>query len=229
MRRNYISPEFDYVPVYGTLNMEEESSFFGSKMLEITDSVFIGNENLIYYQNINNEQLDLEKEDDFPPIIYNTLDDKKTNHRLALDDSQTDAEKNSFAKWILTINLKTLLRNYIFATLKKYRTFEGVSNEMAVNQNVDYAIKDYIERNVLNRYKFSRVDLYILPVDLLTIAGLKYGNTWDSVIEQDKYKFTKFSTITDPKSIDVKLYFSQELSASQYAFRYYFNLYFEKL
>ena len=106
MRRNYISPEFDYVPVYGTLNMEEESSFFGSKMLEITDSIIIGNDNLIYYQNINNEQLDLEKEDDFPPIIFNTLNDKKINHSLVLDDSQTDAERNSFAKWILTINLR---------------------------------------------------------------------------------------------------------------------------
>jgi hypothetical protein len=229
MRRNYISPEFDYVPVYGTLNMEEESSFFGSKMLEITDSIIIGNDNLIYYQNINNEQLDLEREDDFPPIVFNTLNDKKINHRLVLDDSQTDVERNSFAKWILTIDLRVLLRNYIFATLKKYRTFEGVSNIMAANQNVDFAMKDYIERNVLNRYRLSKIDLYLAPVDLLTIAGLKYGNIWDSVIEQEKYKFTKFSTITDERLIDVKLYFSQELSASQYAFRYYFNLNFEKL
>ena len=56
MRRNYISPEFNYVPVYGTLNMEEESSYFGSKMLEIEDSINIGNESVVYYQNQNNEQ-----------------------------------------------------------------------------------------------------------------------------------------------------------------------------
>ena len=59
MRRNYISPEYDYVKVYGTYNMTEQSSFFGSKMLKIDDSVSLDNQNLIYYQNINDEQIKL--------------------------------------------------------------------------------------------------------------------------------------------------------------------------
>jgi hypothetical protein len=51
MRRSYISPEFDHNDVYGTFNMIEESNFFGSKMLEIEDSIYIDVQNLIYYQN----------------------------------------------------------------------------------------------------------------------------------------------------------------------------------
>lgn len=229
MVRNYISPEFKYEPVFGTFNMEEESSFFGSKMLEIEDLISISKESIVYYQNQNNEQLDLEKEYDFQPNLYETTTDKKNNHTLILDEFQTDTEKNNYAKWIMTINLKQLLRNYLFATLKKYRTFEGISNSMTFNQNVDFAIKDYIERNVLNRYNFTGVELFIVPVDLLTVGSLKYQNVWDTTIAFDQYKFNKFSTVTDFNLNDVKLFFSQNFSASQYAFRYYFNLKFEKL
>ena len=229
MTRSYISPEFKYPPVFGTLNMEEESSFFGSKMLEIEDYITIGDESIVYYQNQNNEQLDLEKEYDFTPALYNTVNDKKTNHTLVLDEFQTQLERNNYAKWIMTINIRTLLRNYIFALLKKYRTFDGIFNEMTINKNVDFSIKEYIERNVINRYKFTGVDLYIVPVDLLTIGSLKYENIWDKEIGQEEYKFTKFSTVTDFKFEDVQLFFSQNFSATQYTFRYYFNLKFEKL
>jgi len=229
MRRTYISPEFKYVSVFGTFNMEEESSYFGSKMLEIEDTISIANESIIYYQNEKSEQLDLEKEYDFTPIVYNSVADKKTYHQINLDEFQTELERNNYAKWNMTINIRTLLRNYLFATLKKYRTFETISNDMTVNQNVDFSIKEYIERNVINRYKFDGIDLYIVPVDLLTIGSLKYQNIWDETIANEEYKFTKFSTVTDFKFEDVQVFFSQNFSASQYAFRYYYNLKFSKL
>ena len=229
MRRNYISPEFNYVPVYGTLNMEEESSYFGSKMLEIEDSIIIGDESVVYYQNQNNEQLDLEMEYDFPPILYNTVTDKQSNHTISLDEFQTTIEKNNYAKWTMTIKMRNLLRNYIFALLKKNRTFDGIRNDMTYNQNVDFSIKEYIERNVINRYKFSGIDFYIVPVDLLTINSLKYQNIWDRDIAKEEYIFTKFSTVTDFKFEDIQVFFSQNFSASQYAFRYYFNIKFDKL
>jgi hypothetical protein len=148
---------------------------------------------------------------------------------LVLDEFQTQVEKNNYAKWNMVINIRSLLRNYIFATLKKYRTFEGVKNDMTSNQNVDFGIKEYIERNVINRYKFIGVDLYIVPIDLLTIGSLKYQNIWDTQIAQEQYKFTKFSTVTDFKFEDVQIFFTQNFSANQYAFRYYYNLKFEKL
>jgi hypothetical protein len=229
MRRTFISPEFKYVSVYGTLNMEEESSFFGSKMLEIEDLITIGNESILFYQNEKGEQIDFEKEYDAPPIIYNSNADKQKLHTLVLDEFQTQIEKNNYTKWKLTISIRSLLKNYLFATLKKYRTFEGVSNEMTYNRNVDFSINEYIQRNVINRYKFTGVDLYLVPVDLLTIGSLKYQNIWDREISQDQYKFTKFSTVTDFKFEDIQIFFAQNFSASQYAFRYYFNLKFEKL
>lgn len=230
MRRTYISPEFNYVPVYGTFNMLEQSSFFGSKMLEIADNIEIKNENIIYYQNAQNEQINLNVESALPQIIYDTVADKSSNHTLMLDEAQSEAQKDGFARWIIDIDIKSVLRNYIFASLKKFRTFEGVQNLMVVNKNVNSSILSYIDNNVLNRYKFSKVELYYKPIDLLTTASLKYNNKFDVNIEIfPNSLFTKFQTETDGENESVRVTFYQDKPASQFSFNYYFNLYFEKL
>lgn len=233
MRRTYISPEFQYQKVYGTFNMMEHSSFFGSKMLEIDDNISIANDNIIYYQLENGEQLDSASEQrltpPLSPVVYNTIVDKGNNHKLMIDDSQSESDKDGKARWILDIQLQSILRNYIFASMKKYRTFEGVTNNMTVNNSVDAAIKEYIDKNVLNRYKFTKVELFLQSVDLLTVGGLKYKNTYDSTIESTSTIYTKFQSETDANDLDIRLTFYQDKPATQYAFNYYFNLYFEKL
>lgn len=230
MRRNYISPEFNYVNTYGTFNMIEQSSFFGSKMLEIADKIEINNESVIYYQQVNGEQISLNIELNLPQIVYDTVSDKELNHTLTLDETQSESQKNANAKWILDIKIKNVLRNYIFANLKKYRTFEGVQNLMVVNKNVDSAILSYIDNNILNRYKFSKVELYYKSVDLLTSSSLKYNNKYDVNIELfPNSLFTKFQTETDSNGLDIRVIFFQDKPAAQYSFNYYFNLYFEKL
>lgn len=230
MRRNYISPEFNYSTVYGTFNMLEQSSFFGSKMLEIADSIEIKNENIIYYQQSNGEQLSLSTESALPQIVYDTVQDKGTNHTLILDEAQSESQKEGNARWILDISLRSVLRNYIFANLKKFRTFEGVQNLMTVDKNTNSAILSYIDNNILNRYKFSKIELYYKPIDILTSGGLKYNNKYDVNIELfPNTIISKIQTITDPDDIDVRVIFYQDKPASQYSFNYYFNLYFEKL
>lgn len=230
MRRTYISPEFDYVPVYGTFNMNEQSSFFGSKMLEISDSIEIKNENIIYFQNAKGEQIDETTESTLPQVVYDAVSDKGKNHTIKLDESQTESQKNGNAKWIIEINLKNVLKNFIFANLKKYRTFEGVQNLMVTDKNVNAAILKYIDNNVLDRYKFTKVEFFYKSVDLLSVGGLKYKNIYDENIELvPNSVFTKVETETDPQYTDVRVSFYQDKPASQYSFKYYFNLYFEKL
>ena len=70
MRRSYISPEYQNRAVYGTLNMVEESTFFGAKMLEVEDSISIDNQDIIYYQRSNGEQLDISTETSLDSYIY---------------------------------------------------------------------------------------------------------------------------------------------------------------
>lgn len=229
MRKNYISPEFKYNNVYGTFNMKEESSFFGSKMLEIEDSISISDINLIYYQRGDKSQIDLSSENIIRPIVYNVSTDKLNNHTIKIDEAQTEYDLNNNTKWIVDINVTDILVNYLFATLKQARTFEGVENSMTIYNDVDFAIKEYIKTNVLNRYKFSKIELYLKYNDLRNQNILRYKNNWNQNAMKDGSILKKIQTETAYDYSTIKLKFSQEQPSSKYTFDYYFNLFFDKI
>jgi hypothetical protein len=231
MRRSYISPEFEYNRVFGTLNMKEESSFFGSKMLEIEDSLELHNQGIVYFQNLLNEQLDLDVEKTSNPIIYLVSDDKKANHTLILDDSQNDFQKNGLTKYIITIDLKAILENYLFAILKQYRTFEGVRNSMCSTKDVNFSIRNYITKNVVDRYKFDRIELYVRYLDLRDQNLRRYSNVWvsDESISVKEYLNSKIQTDTEFDFSSIRVLFNQEKSSQEYNFEYYFKLFWVKL
>jgi len=166
MRRSYISPEYNNVPVYGTFNMVEESNFFAAKMLEVEDTIYISSQNIIYYQRSTGEQVDLAIESSLPTQVYSASDNMKSHQRLTLDESQLNSQKESNTKWILDIDLRDILSDYLFAIMKRYRTFEGITNPITKTNDVNTAIREYIANNVTNRYKLSRLDLYVSYTDL---------------------------------------------------------------
>lgn len=229
MRRTYISPEYKYNKVYGTYNMLEQSSFFGSKMLEIEDSINISNQSILYYQTANREQLDISVENSLPSIVYNASDGKLKNHTLLKDDSQTSYELEKNTKWILDINLNAVLTDYLFSTLKQYRTFEGVKNIMTTYNDVDFAIKEYIKNNVINRYKLKNIELYVKYRDIHNQNVLRYQNTWNPTVNQTDNILKKIQTDTAYDYSTMKVLFSQEQPSDKYSFEYFFDLIFEKI
>jgi hypothetical protein len=229
MRRSYISPEYQTKAVYGTLNMLEESTFFGAKMLEIEDSITIDTLDIIYYQNQNGEQLDLSIESSFASIVYSSSLDKEKNHTLVLDPSQPKFQLDNNTRWILTIDLKTIITDYLLATLKKFRTFEGIKNDMNIYANTDTAIKSYINYNILNRYRYKSIQLYVNYVDLRNQNTLRYKNTWDKNSINTSNLLTKLQTETEFDESSIKVTFNQEKPSSTYRFDYYFNILFEKI
>lgn len=228
MRRTYISPEYFNNNVYGTFNMVEESNFFGAKMLEIEDNIAIENQDIIYYQKLNNEQIDFSIESSLESYVYSSSIDKFNNHKLMIDDSQPKYQLENNTRWIMDINLKSILSNYLFATLKRYRTFEGVKNEMNRYNDVDVAIKNYISFNVINRYRYKSIDLYINYKDMREQSLLRYKNTWN-LNTPISTKFIKIQTESSFDDSSVRLLFNQEKTSSTYNFEYYFNIFFEKL
>jgi len=229
MRRSYISPEYNNIPIYGTFNMIEESNFFAAKMLEVEDSIYISNQNIIYYQKSTGEQVDLAIESSLPTQVYSASDNMKSHQRLTLDETQLNYQKESNTKWILDIDLRDILSDYLFAIMKRYRTFEGITNPITKTNDVNTAIKEYISNNVANRYKLSRLDLYVSYTDLRSQNVLRYKNTW-------KYTIASDSNLLKKKQVDVafdestlKVLFTQEKPSSEYNFDYYFNILFEKI
>lgn len=229
MRRNYISPEYQTKSVQGTLNMLEESTFFGAKMLEIEDSISIDNLDIIYYQTLTGEQLDYSIESSLDSYIYSSSLDKKNNHTLVIDPTQPKYQLDNNTKWILTIDLNSIFTNYLFSTLKKYRTFEGIKNDMNIYSNVDTAIRSYINLNILNRYKYKGIKLYIKYEDLRNQTSLKYNNIWSNIIIDTNNIMTKTQTESEFDDSSVRVTFNQEKPSSVYRFDYYFNILFEKI
>ena len=229
MRRTYISPEYKKTETYGTFNMVEESNFFGSKMLEVEDSINIESQSIIYYQRSNGEQTDLSVESSLESIVYSSSVNKQNNHTLVLDETQSSFQKDNNTTWVLNIELQTILSDFLFATLKRYRTFEGMKTQMTKTYDVDSSIREYINVNVLNRYKFKSLDLYINFKDLRNQNVLRYKNTWSQLAYKPENKFSKYQkdlTFDDSK---LKIIFNQDKSSKDYTFEYYFNILFEKV
>ena len=229
MRRSYISPEYIESPVYGTFNMIEESNFFGAKMLEVEDNINISNQNIIYYQKSTGEQIDISIESSLPSQVYSASDNMKSRQSIIIDPTQLGYQKDGNTKWVLTVDLKNILIDYLFAIMKRYRTFEGISNNLTRTNDVNTAVRQYISSNVLNRYKFSKLDLYISYKDLMQQNTLRYKNTWNSNAVSDSNLLKKAQKDLAFDESELKVYFSQERLSSQYNFDYYFNILFEKI
>jgi len=227
MRRTYISPEYNNNLVSGTLNMFEESTFFGSKMLEIEDILLMDTMDIIWYQKNNKEQLDLSVESALDSYFYSPVDDKLSKSELYMDKKQSEYQKLRNTRWVLDINLQEMLENYLFSTLKKYRTFEGVRNNDTVGNDVDLSIKNYITNNILNHYRFDRIDFYIAYRDIDGTSIKKYNNNWNPYLPKEAI-YNKYETKKSSDDSNIKIYFDQK-SSSLYIFDYFFNVFYEKI
>jgi len=224
-----MSPEYSNTQIYGTFNMVEESNFFAAKMLEVEDSIYVSNQNIIYYQKSTGEQIDLAIETSLPTQVYSASDNMKSHQKLTLDDAQLDYQKESNTKWVLNIDLRDILSDYLFAVMKRYRTFEGISNPLTRTNDVNTAIREYISNNVTNRYKLSRLDLYVSYTDLRSQNVLRYKNNWKSTISLDSNLLKKKQMDVAFDESTLKVLFTQEKPSSQYNFDYSFNILFEKI
>jgi len=231
MRLTHISPEFIYKKVYGTYAMKEKKSFFSSKLIKFDSNISILNENLVYYESANHEQTNLNAEVLLGPVIYDTTNDKYINSSLELNKSQTDTQLNTNTSWMLTINYGTILQNYLFATLKKWRTFEGVANNTTLNNDIDYAINEYIKDNLLALYDLSKIELFISYNNILTNNPplLVRNNTFDVNVANNSNQLTKFNSNINKDTLADVITFSQEKTSKEYNFNYYYNLYFTKI
>ena len=198
-------------------------------MLEIEDSIIISNQEIIYYQNENGEQIDYSIESSLQSYNYSAITDKQVNHTLVIDNTQPLYQKNENTRWILTLDLEKIITNYIFANLKKYRTFEGVKKDMTIYDDVNVAISNYINFNVYNRYKVETIDLYVTYNSLRNQNILKFKNTWNRNVESSENKLTRVQTEYFSNNSKVRLIFNQEKPSKEFSYNYFFNVNLTKL
>jgi hypothetical protein len=228
MRRNSISPEYKYIPINGTYNMTEKRSFFGSKMMDIEDSIVLDNSDIVYYQQLNGEQIDLTQELNLTSMIYSVSVDKENNHTFELDPSQSSEDKNGKTKWVTEINIKNVLRNLIYSKIKSNRTFEGVLNKNTDPKSVNESIYNYIDNNIIDRYQYNRVEFFVKYISLDDNNTQRFKTNFNYRIESKDNIFTDIRSIFTTDESNVRIFFTQEKDSKEYTFDYYFNIYFDK-
>jgi hypothetical protein len=226
MRRTYISPEFNETPVNGTFNAQEQSNFFSSALIKIQNELSIDNIDIVWYESITGEQLQLLVEATGDPIFYSPSDDKLKNHKLYKDQNQSNSQKNSNTKWIIEVSAIEILKNYLFSTLKKSRTIEGLRNSATIYNDVDLFLKEYIEKNILDKYAFSQTVLYFREKEIIRDQTLKSENNWNTSIREQSNILKNVETVIDREKLFI--IFNQR-DINKYSFDYYYDLKFKRI
>jgi hypothetical protein len=103
---------------------------------------------------------------------------------------------------------------------------------MTSQKSVDTSIREYIDKNVFNRYRFDSVKLYIKYNDLRRQIALRYKNNWTSNVNQiynEQNRLKKIETQTSFDYTNLKINFGQEKTSELYNFDYYFTTLWKKI
>jgi hypothetical protein len=223
MKKTYISSDFLKKEINGVNTIKEKSNFFSSIIIDIPDNIDISDNDIIWYENYNNEQIDLDSELNIEPVYYSTSNDKKQNHILKINENQPKSQLEFNTLWDLEIFSTKILFNHIYSLIKQNRTFEGLINQKFDSLDIDIFIEKYIIVNILPKYKLSKVNLFIKHVDIKN--NLKYKNIWNSNIENE-FIYNKYTL--NNKTNSIELTFSQNNSGS-FIFEYYYSLFYERI
>lgn len=250
MKEDLILKRFKKELVNGTFNLLEEETFFGSKIMELEDEIIIDDKSVQYFQYFFNADVGdttgqtLAKNNGYQYSqlnklveTFNLLDvvDLKYNNHTISKATQTTRDEKYNTKWVIDVNIRNILKEYIFAKIKERRTFKSISYDKFLSRDINNSIYEYIELNLLDRYSFNYIDFYVRYVDI------KHNIIWsDLKLKQFDPQFR--SDIGLPEYVDhnvnveianfidpianLKINYFQ---TKPYKFDYYFNIYFKKI
>lgn len=238
MKSDLIITRFKTEPIIGTKDSRDVKTFFGSKMVSIEDIINIDDSEIQY-----SEVLDSQFEENngyqyyydynFEEKIYliNLSDIKNDNHTISIiQQPRVDIDNNT--QWRIDIDWKSILSDYIFYNLKKRRTFKSIKYTDVLSENINFYIREYIDQNLINRYEFSEIKLYVKYYDLqegdeFTDPNLLFSPEFEYDLRKEIYNVGNINANVIDNTIRVN-YKQIEPSTSK-KFNYYFDLVFRKI
>ncbi len=242
MKNDLMIKKFRKEFIRGTMNMMEIRSFFGSKLMDIEDTIVVDNSSIQYTQltDVNNygyQYMDPMLASTEENFIVNLTDIKGQYHTIKpLNQNIYDLQYNT--KWYITIDTRNILRDYLFLRIKEARSFKSVKSADTLKGDVNLAIYEYIDYNIIDRYQFENIYLYVKYENLVSDskvvknATIQYSPVFnDDIIDESTlvkdYNLKKSDALENLKPIIIL--YSQTKKSSEYRFDYYFNIYFEKI
>jgi len=254
MKETLILKKFVKENVNGTFNLLEENSFFGSKIMELEDEVIVDDKSIQYFQyyytstdpNDTTGQT-LMKNNGYQYynlnsmyetfFILDSVDLKYQNHTIRKATQTTRDEKYN-TKWFIDVDIKQILRNYLFAKIKERRTFKCITYDKFINNDINTSIYNYIDLNLLDRFAFDYIDFYIKYIDIknntiwsnstLKQFDPQFRSDIELVANKNTSANVEISNFIDPLA-NLKINYFQTKPSTDYKFDYYFNIYFKKI
>ena len=162
MKNNLMIKKYNVEYDNGTKNMKTVKSFFGTKLINIENNIIIDNNSIQYtdfdgYQNYNIDNVRTNETE----ILIDLTDIKSENHIMNTQTQDIFTMENN-TKWEIVINIKKILREYLFAKIKESRTFKTLNAINTKSNDINLSIYDFINLNVINKYELSNIDLSFL-------------------------------------------------------------------
>jgi len=247
MKDSLMLKKYKVESVSGSYNLTEEKTFFGTKIMDIEDSISITDKSIQYYEldivgtpleeaNNGYQYQELNKTIEIVRI-FDVVDIKNNNHKIKKTLQDVQSEINN-THWEITIDIKSILRQYLFGKIKEMRTFKSMMNTTFINKNINNSIYNYIDKNILDRYELDKIELYVKYIDIKNnviysnLAIKQYDPLFNQSIELDKYLVRNTNLKLDlylDKLAPITVDYYQIKSSSEYKFDYYYNVYFKKI
>lgn len=243
MKDNLELKKFERENINGSFNLFEQKTFFNSKIMDIEDNIIIDDKSIQYYQVIDDNEFGIgyqykemnQNKEGF--ILFDMINTKKENHIISLLQ-QSDVDKMYNTKWSITINVKNILREYLFSIIKKQRTFKSIKSENFINKNINQSIYTYIDNNLLDRYEISQTNLYVKYYNIknndvfVTTLLKQYNPLYDGDIKSDDTYVKNINIIqnnlTDSLA-NIIINYSQTKPSTEYKFDYYYEIIYKKI
>jgi hypothetical protein len=207
-------------------------------MVDIEDYVIIDDSHIQYSELFKTDTTDnngyqfYEDIDQLESIYLVSLTDlKNSNHSINLVSQSTIDLKNN-TQWTMIIDWKKILSEYIFYKLKNRRTFKCIKYTDVLSENINLFIRRYITDNLINRYVFSQLNLYIQYIELdgsneYSDPNLSFDPIFTIDVKKDENLITNVNSILSDTILTVN--YKQTKPSEKMKFNYYFDLIFTKL
>jgi hypothetical protein len=238
MKSNMILKKYRTTDVKGTFNLRELSTFFGSKLIEIEDKIQINGLTIQYYQRASDgfQFYDLATLGGTESIFTLNLNELKAENHVVELFQQTEINLLNNTRWRFTIDLTKILTEYLFARLKERRTFKAIQSEDLFQKVINSAIYNYIDYNIIDRYRFTSIDFYVAYSNILTTqkvassVKLQYDPQWNLNVKKNNNLVNNLNIVSNNDNLGNLVFnYNQIKPSTDYRFDYYFELHFEKL
>lgn len=237
MKRNLMIKRYSVERDNGTKNMVNDKSYFGTILIDIEDEIKIDNLSIQYtdidgYQNYDISNINTIENQ----TLVNLNDIKNENHTIQPLQSQEIFNVTDNTIWVINIKIKEILRKYLFAKIKESRTFKTLKKENTRKKNINTAIYEYIDQNIMDRYEIKNIELYIKYISLRSSNIFNNSIQWDPIFNDGIYNKLNFVNNYNMIKKDqfenltpIKIIYNQNKKSTDYKFDYYFNINYKKI